>query len=1141
VNDPTLSSTHGFAWAMIARQQQATAPNMDLGKWLRSLGLERYEAAFRENEIDDAVLPKLTADDLRELGVGALGHRRKLLDAIAALRAQTSAPTLLSDAPLPTDKAAQDTAERRQVTVMFSDLVGSTSLSACMDPEDLREVISAYQTCVADTVCRLGGFVAKYMGDGVLIYFGYPRAHEDDAERAVRAGLEAIAAVGALKLSIPLKTRIGIATGLVVIGDLIGSGESQERGITGETPNVAARLQGLAEPNMVVIADSTRRLLGDLFDLQELGPQELKGIPSRIKAWAALRPSAVEGRFEALHAGGLTELIGRQEELELLLRRWSKAKTGQGQMVLLSGEPGIGKSRLTAALMERLASEPHTRLRYFCSPQRTDSALYPIISQMERAAGFAHDDRMQARLGKIDALLARSFTSPQDAALLAEMLSLANDGRYPSLELTAPQRRQSTFEALTAQVDALSKASPVLMIFEDVHWIDPTSLEALSRTIDRLRNLRVLLIITYRPEFDPPWIERSYVAALNLNRLGEGEIKALIDCVVGNKLLPSGIRQDIIERTDGIPLFVEEMTKAVMEGGEAERPAASIPSPAVAVPPSLHASLMARLDRLGSTAKELAQVGAAIGREFSYELLLSVAQRNTAELNGALDQLVSAELIFRRGMPPDAEYTFKHALVQDAAYSTLLRAPRQKLHARIAKVLEQLFLERGSVEPELLAHHFTAAGQVEIAISYWLKAGRSAADRSADEEAVRHLRRGLEKLMALPDSTEKDRQELDFQIALGTPLAAQHGYGNLLVGTARDRAIALCEKLGDTQHLLPTLYGQYAYCIASGRIPKALEYSERCQSLAAHTGDRLVRLIAHRAMGASLLEIGEFEAATAQLEEILAIDKLEMDQSLSTLYLADPHASGLTYLALSRWALGYPDQAVAARQKAMKYALDANHANTSGIVSIYAGAQLSALLGKMDDVKRFVENLDARLGSRVPHWATSCGQILRGWAIGCAEQPEDGIALMKEGIHAAEEQVRFHSSHYHSLLAILQARAGDMQDSLSAIRKAKELMSETGEYLWHADVLRIEGELRRLFGAPPKEAEAIFVQAFEVARKQRAKSFELRVAMSMTRLWRDQGKRAEARQLLAPVYGWFTEGFDTADLKQARALLAELA
>ena len=441
--------------------------------------------------------------------------------------------------------------------------------------------------------------MAKFMGDGILIYFGYPQAHEDDAERAVRAGLELVRAVGDLKTHAPLQTRVGIATGLVVVGDLIGSGAAQEQAIVGETPNLAARLQDIAEPNSVVVAESTRKLLGYLFELVDLGAQDLKGIAGPVRAWAALRTATVESRFDALHATGLTDLVGREEELEILLRRWSKAKSAEGQVVLLSGEPGIGKSRLTAALLERLAAEPHTRLRYFCSPQHTDSPLYPIISQMERAAGFAHDDTAKAKLDKLNALLAHSFTPPQDAALFAEMLSLPNHGRNPTLELDPQQRRQKTLEALTAQVEALSRSNPVLMFFEDVHWTDPTSLEALGRTVDRLKTLRVLLIITYRPEFEPPWIGRPHVTALNINRLGEREIAAIIDSVTGNKLLSPIIRQDIIERTDGIPLFVEEMTKAVVEAeseGDARKTAASVPSSGLNVPASLHASLMARLD-----------------------------------------------------------------------------------------------------------------------------------------------------------------------------------------------------------------------------------------------------------------------------------------------------------------------------------------------------------------------------------------------------------------------------------------------------------------------------------------------------------------------------------------------------------------
>jgi class 3 adenylate cyclase len=664
-----------------------------IADWLKKLGMSEYVERFVENRIDLSILPDLTDQDLEKLGV-LLGDRRKILRAIRDLGNAEISVTSPST-PVATKPTRQDDAERRQLTVMFADLVGSTALSTKLDPEDMRFVIGAYHRSVAETVARFDGFIAKYMGDGVLAYFGYPHAHEDDAERAVRAGLALTEAVGKLRAQEPLQARIGVATGLVVVGDLVGSGEAQERGVVGETPNLAARLQGRAEPNMVVIADGTRKLLGKLFELQDLGPQELKGIAVPAQAWAVLRASSVESRFEALRATGLTALVGREEEFELLLRRWAKAKTGEGQVALLSGEAGIGKSRLTATLLDGLAGEPHIRLRYFCSPQHTDSALYPIIGQMERAAGLTHDDKPTARLDKLDAMLAQTSTSIRDAALFAEMLSLANDGRYPALDLTPQQRRQRTLEALISQLEVLARQSPVLMIFEDMHWTDPSSLEVIGRVVDRIASLRVLLIVTFRSEFDPPWIGQPHVTSMTINRLTQRDIGIMIDGVVSNKLLPASIRQDIIERTDGIPLFVEEMTKAVLEAeseGAAQRTVVAMPSPAVAVPASLYASLMARLDRLGP-AKEVAQIGAVIGRQFSHALLAAVWSKLEAELQFALDRLIEAGLLFRQGLPPYASYLFKHALVQDAAYSTLLREPRRALHARIAETLASTFGE----------------------------------------------------------------------------------------------------------------------------------------------------------------------------------------------------------------------------------------------------------------------------------------------------------------------------------------------------------------------------------------------------------------------------------------------------------------
>ena len=1124
---------------------------MDLGSWLRSLGLERYEAAFRDNEIDDTVLPSLTAEDLKDLGVGIVGHRRKLLDAIAALRADASAKAPPPD-PVPvTDRSAKDTAERRQVTVMFADLVGSTALSARMDPEDLRDLISTYQKCAAEIVRRFDGFVAQYLGDGVLVYFGYPRAHEDDAERAVQAGLDLVAAVDTLKTRVSLQSRVGIATGLVVVGHLIPWGDSEERGIVGETPNLAARLQGLAEANMVVIAESTRRLLGNLFELQELGARDLKGMAGPMRVWAALRASSAEGRFEALHATGLTALVGRHEEFEVLRRRWARAKDGEGQVVTLSGEPGIGKSRLTAALLEHLAAEPHTRLRYFCSPQHTDSALHPIIGQMERAAGLARDDTLQAKLDKLDELLRKSSTSAQHAALFAEMLSLANVGRYPALELTPEQRRQRTLDALIAQLEALTRQNPVLMIFEDAHWIDPTSLEVFGRTVARIRTLRVLLIVTFRPEFEPPWIGQPHVTVLTINRLTQREIGAMIDRIVGNKLLPASIRQDIIERTDGIPLFVEEMTKAVLEADSeavAEHVVAAVPSPALAVPASLHASLMARLDRLGP-AKELAQIGAAIGREFSHVLLAAVAGKPEAELTLALDRLAQSGLLLRQGVPPHASYLFKHALVQDTAYGTLLREPRRALHARIADVLGSQFTDIAESQPELLARHYAEACLVEKAAAFWGKAGQRSLARSALVEATEQLRRALDLIATLPGTPAWRREEIKLQVALITPLLHVSGYAAPETRAAVERARLLIEQaeaLGEPPEdpllLFSVLYGFWVANLVSFNGDVMRELAVQFLVLADKQSATAPRMVGNRLMGLSLLHIGDIANARTHLDRAFALYDAAEHRPLATRFGQDVGAATLCWRSLALWLLGYPQAALADTEQALKVAREIGHSATLMYVlnfsiwtHVHCGnyAAASALIDEFSVLKDQTSSL---------FWA-AWGMMQRGCVMALTDKASEAAQTITSGVNAMRStRTTMWMPLWLSYLARANAEIGQFDDARRCIEEAMAAMETAKERWYEAEVNRVAGEIALLLPEPDAaKAQACFERALEIARKQQAKSWELRAAMSMARLWRDQGRRAQARDLLAPVHGLFTQGFDTLDLKQAEALLNELA
>jgi class 3 adenylate cyclase/predicted ATPase len=1127
---------------------------MDIVVWLRSLGLGKYEAVFRENDIDETVLPSLTHENLKELGVASLGHRVKLLDAIAALRSDASGKTPSVDATASSAPSVppEDRAERRQVTVMFSDLVGSTALSARMDPEDLREVISTYQNCVAETVRRLGGFVANYMGDGALVYFGYPEAQEDDAERAVSAGLELIAAVSALKTPALLQTRVGIATGLVVVGDLIGSGSAKEQAIIGETPNLAARLQGVAEPNSVIIAESTRKLLGNLFELQDLTLKDLKGIAGPVRAWAALRASSVESRFEALHASNLTALVGREEEIELLFRRWSRAKTGEGQVVLLSGEAGIGKSRLTAALLERLATEPHTRLRYFCSPQHTDSALYPIIGQMERAAGFAHYDTAQARLDKIDLLLAKTSTPIQHVALFAEMLSLPNDGRYPSLdELKSEQRRQRTLEALTEQMQALSRQNPVVMIFEDVHWTDPTSLEAFGQAVDRLRTLRVLLIVTFRPEFEPPWVGRPHVAALTLNRFGEREIAAMIDGVAGNKPLPADIRRDIVERADGIPLFIEEMTKAVLEASsedEARQTVAAVPPSALAVPASLHASLMARLDRLGS-AKEVAQIGAAIGRQFSHALLAAIVHWRDPELQSALNRLVVAGLLFRQGVPPYASYLFKHALVQDAAYGTLLREPRRALHARIAETIESQFADIAENQPELLARHSTEAGLIEKAASLWGKAGRRSVARSALVEAAEQFANGLDQIATLQTTPALRREQISFQVALITPLIHVKGYAAPETKAAVERARLLIEQAHargespeDPLLLFSVLYGFWVANFVAFNGDICHDLAERFLALAAKEETAAAPMIGHYIMGDSLLFRGNLTEARAHFDEAVTLYAASEHRPLAMRFGQDVRVAVLSFRSWTLWLLGYPDAALADADRALRDGREIGHAATL-MFALALSPQAHFLSANYAIASAANNELLALASEKNARYWKAVGTVLQGNLFAATDKTPHAIQEIMSGLTAFRSTgATLYVPSWLSYLARAYAELGKIDDAWRCIDEATTAIETTKQRWCEAEVDRAAGEIA-LKSLEPDElkAETYFERALQTARQQQAKSWELRAAMSMARLWRDQGKPQQARELLTSVYSWFTEGFETRDLKETKALLDTLA
>jgi class 3 adenylate cyclase/predicted ATPase len=1098
---------------------------LDVGTWLRGLGLERYEAAFSDNEIDWEALPKLTTEDLKDLGVVLGSHRRKLLEAIAALQRETRPQRSATDQVVPI-------AERRQLTVMFCDLVGSTALSARLDPEDLREVIGAYHAAVAEVIGGFDGFVAKYMGDGVLAYFGYPQAHEDDAERAVRAGLAVVGAVRRLQTPMQLQMRVGLATGLAVVGDLIGSGAAQEQAVVGETPNLAARLQALAEPDTVVIADTTRRLVGSLFEYQSLGEVELKGLPTPVPAFRVHGESRVGSRFEALRSGK-TPLVGRDEEIELLRRRWEQAKAGAGRVVLISAEPGIGKSRLTEAFRESIHSEPHTRLPYFCSPHRQDSALFPFIGQLERAAGFERDDTPAARLDKLEVLVAANAPAEGDVQSLAELLAVPPGNRYPARDLTPQRKKEQTFEALLRQLAGLAERQHVLMIFEDLHWADPSSRELLDLIVEQIERVRVLLIATFRPEFQAPWADRPHVTTVALRRLGRDESDRLVRGLVGDAAdLSGGVMDEIVERTDGVPLFLEELTKAVLENAAI----GSIPATSARVPATLHASLMARLDRLGPMAKEIAQVGAAIGREFPYTLLAAVAQRTEAELHNGLDRLADAGLVFRRGVPPEASFLFKHALVQDTAYSMLLRGARQALHARIAQALESDSPELMDTQPELFAQHYAEAGLVEKAVTYWGKAGHSSAARSAIAEAAAQFQKALDQLALLPDTPERQRQELEFCSALGAALRFVKGQAAPETGQAYARARELWEQLDYPAEYLHIPYGQSRYHVYCGELDLALRLDEDLLRVSRQRNDSRGLVLSHQSCGTGYGARGRLALSRSHLEAALSLYDPNSHHSLGPQTGSHPQVVAQAYLGIVLLCLGFPNQALVGANAAIAEARRLAHSPTIASALMLGAIRLS-IAGDTGDLDDLVEDLVAVATEQAfPQWR-AFGTIYRGWVKAKNGDVVEGISLLRSGAAAYRANGNeLLMPHHTALLARACDIAGQIDEALTALDDALQIAGRTGERWLDPELHRHKGQLLLRQGHT-EAAEELYRKALSIAKEQQAKLWELRAAASLARLRCGQGRRGEARDLLTPVYGWFTEGFDTPDLKEAKALL----
>lgn len=1061
----------------------------------------------------------------------------------------------------PKEKASTQ-AERRHLTVMFCDLVSSTPLSEQLDPEELREVMRAYQQACAEVIARFEGYLAKYLGDGLLVYFGYPTAHEDDAQRAVRVGLGILAELPHLNVRLqqtggairewPLRVRIGIHTGLVVAGEMGGGDQREPLAIVGETPNIAARLQGVAEPDTVVISADTYRLTAGFFECRDLGPQQLKGVSLPVLAYQVIQESGARSRFQASAATGLTPLVGRQEELGLLLKRWAQVKEGEGLVVMLSGEAGIGKSRLVQAFKERLAKESHLWLECLCSPYHQNSALYPVIDLLQRLLRFERADSLQEKFNKLAGVLQRfSLSLLETVPLFASLLSLPLSDHYPPLTLAPQGRRQKLQEALLALFRAQTEQQPVLQVVEDLHWADPSTLETLSFFVNHGSIARSLTLLTFRPEFSPPWVTRSHVTHLTLNRLSHKQAEAMTVGVTKGKTLPAEVTHELVTKTDGVPLFVEELTKMVLESGwlkeEANRYTLTGSLPSVGIPATLHDSLMARLDRLGPV-KEVAQLSATLGREFPYELLKAISSLDEAALQSALDQLVDAELLYRRRLPSHELYVFKHALIQETAYQSLLKSTRQQSHKQIAQVLRERFQEVVEAQPELLAYHYTEAGLFENAIPYWQEAGQRAVERSANEEAVSHLTKGLELLKALPDTPERAHQELFLQATLCPALIASKGYAAPEVESACARARELSVQVGETPQLFPVLIGLWSFYVARAEHEAARELGRQLLHLAQSVQDSALLLWAHYVLGFTSFSLAELTPAREHSEQSIALYDPQKHRSQALLYGEDPGVICLGLSAWILWLLGYPDQARERIHHALTLARELSHP-----FSLAEALSIAAVLHQFRREGQVVQ-LQAEAAITLstdqgfPYWLTT-GTFFRGWALVTQGQGEEGIAQMRQGLATYRAMgAELGRPHHLASLAESYGKVGQAEEGLSVLTEALAAVHKTGERFYEAELYRLKGELLlKQSGGPGaesgvhKEAEECFRRAIDIARRQSGKSLELRAVMSLSRLWRRQGKGEEARQMLAEIYGWFTEGFDTVDLKEAKSLLEELS